>query len=133
MATAATAGNDLFYGDERANNLGSGAGNDTLSGGSGGDTLVGGAGNDSLTGGSNSDTFVFDVGFGVDVITDFKAGANTDDVIEFSTAVFSDHAAVLAASTQSGSNVVITAGAGSSITLKNVTLSNLHADDFRFV
>ncbi|WP_414470843.1 calcium-binding protein [Microvirga sp. M2] len=133
MATAATSGNDLFYGDERANSLSGGAGNDTLSGGSGNDTLVGGAGNDSLTGGLNSDTFVFAAGFGVDVITDFKAGANTEDVIEFSTAVFSGYAAVLAASTQSGSNVMITAGAGNTITLKNVTLSSLHADDFRFV
>jgi hypothetical protein len=67
------------------------------------------------------------------VITDFKAGAATDDIIEFSTALFADFAAVSGACVQSGSNVVITAGTGDTITLKSVTLSTLDADDFRFV
>ncbi|MEZ0172021.1 calcium-binding protein [Microvirga sp. TS319] len=127
-----TAFADQLFGDAGANVLIGNAGADALDGRSGNDTLNGGAGNDSLTGGLNSDTFVFDVDFGVDVITDFKAGANTDDVIQFSTAVFSDYAAVLAASSQSGSNVVITAGTGNTITLKDVQRANLHADDFQF-
>jgi Ca2+-binding RTX toxin-like protein len=132
MATVATAGNDIFYGDERANSL-SGGGNDNLYGESGNETLAGGTGNDNLTGGLNSDTFVFDPGFGTDVITDFKAGAATDDVLAFSSAVFSDFASVIAASVQSGSNVVITVSPGNTITLRSVTLSTLHADDFRFI
>jgi Ca2+-binding RTX toxin-like protein len=133
MATIATAGNDTFYGDERANSLSGGSGNDTLSGASGNDTLIGGMGNDSLTGGLSSDIFVFAPSFGTDTITDFKAGAATDDVIEFSTSIFADYAAVRAACVQSGSNVVLTASPGNSITLKSVTLASLHMDDFRFV
>ena len=108
-------------------------GDDFLQGGNGDDTLTGGSGNDTLTGGLNSDTFVFDVGSGLDIITDFKAGAGTDDVIRFSTAVFSSFAAVQAASVQSGTSVVITASPGNTITLQNVTLASLYVDDFRFV
>ena len=67
-------------------------GDDFLQGGNGDDTLTGGSGNDTLTGGLNSDTFVFDVGSGLDIITDFKAGAGTDDVIRFSTAGASSRA-----------------------------------------
>jgi Ca2+-binding RTX toxin-like protein len=132
-ATMPTAGNDVFYGDYGDNALGGGAGNDTLGAGSGNDTLTGGAGDDSLAGGSGNDLYVFDLGSGVDIITDFKAGAGTDDVIQFSTDLFADFAAVQAASLQSGSSVVITAVTGEAITLRNVPLASLHADDFRFV
>jgi Ca2+-binding RTX toxin-like protein len=131
-STLATAGNDIFYGDYNANTLSGQAGNDSLSGASGNDTLLGGTGNDTLTGGSNSDRFIFDVGFGFDTITDFKAGANTDDVIQFSSSIFSNFAAVKVASVQSGGNVVITASPDHTLTLRNVSLSSLHADDFAF-
>ena len=50
-----------------------GFGNDKLHSGSGNDTLNGGAGNDTLSGGQ-SDKFIFDVGFGNDIITDFTHG-----------------------------------------------------------
>jgi hypothetical protein len=42
-------------------------------------------------------------------------------------------AAVQAASQQVGSDVQITVDASNSILLKNVTLANLHQDDFLFV
>ena len=41
-------------------------------------------------------------------------------------------AEVLALSSQVGSDVVINFGGGNSITLVNVTLGSLHADDFVF-
>lgn len=45
-------------------------GDDTLSGLAGNDTLNGGAGNDSLVGGKGADAYVFDAGFGQDVIVE---------------------------------------------------------------
>jgi Ca2+-binding RTX toxin-like protein len=115
---------DTLAGDAEAN---------ALSGGAGDDTLAGRAGDDVLTGGAGSDTFVFDTGFGADTIADFTAGAGTEDVIQFARAVFADFAAVQAAASQSGGDVVIAAGAGETVTLKSTTVAALHADDFRFV
>jgi len=79
------------------------------------------------------DTFVFTPGFGKQTITGFEAGAGTGDVIEFDRSVFADVESVLAHATQSGSDVVIAADEANAVTLKNVAVSNLHADDFRFV
>ena len=62
---AGVEGNDVIDG---------GAGNDTIDGGGGNDTITGGADNDTLTGGEGNDTFVYSVGDGDDVITDFNTG-----------------------------------------------------------
>ncbi len=83
--------------------------------------------------GSGNDTFVFKAGFGHDVITDFVAGAGTDDAIEFQNNIFADFDAVLAAASASGSDTVITVDADNSITLQNVALASLHQDDFHIV
>jgi len=69
-----TYGDDELYGGDGDDNLQGGAGNDTLDGGDGGDTLTGGAGNDTLSGGLGSDEFIFNTGFGNDIITDFAHG-----------------------------------------------------------
>lgn len=55
-------------------------GNDTILGGNGKDTIIGGRGDDTLTGGLGNDMFVFGVGFGDDIITDFKR----KDILDFS-------------------------------------------------
>lgn len=128
-----TAGNDTLSGGTGTDTLDGAAGNDRLSGGDGADILIGGTGNDTLTGGLQSDIFIFDIGFGADVITDFEAGANTDHVIQISTTLFANFAAVRAASAQVGANVVITASSSNTITLQNESLANLRADDFHFV
>jgi Ca2+-binding RTX toxin-like protein len=86
-----------------------------------------------LTGGTGNDTFVFRTGFAQDTITDFTAGAGSDDVIEFRDGIFADFAAVLAASSASGSSTVITVDASTTITLQGVAIGNLHADDFRLL
>ncbi|WP_199084622.1 calcium-binding protein [Bosea sp. ASV33] len=109
------------------------SGADTISGSGWNDTLYGAAGDDTLTGGAGNDVFVFGAGFGKDIITDFVAGAASGDVIEFNDAVFADLSSVLAAASQAGADTVITYDANNTITLKNVTMSNLHQDDFRFV
>ncbi len=97
------------------------------------DILTGGRSANVFTGGAGNDVFVFGSDFGKDTITDFVAGAGTDDVIEFDDAVFADLSSVLAAASQVGSDTVIAYDANNTITLKNVAMSNLHQDDFRFV
>jgi Ca2+-binding RTX toxin-like protein len=59
------AGNDLVDG---------GAGHDVVIAGSGDDVVHGGDGHDQLTGGAGRDTFVFESGFGKDVVLDFQKG-----------------------------------------------------------
>jgi Ca2+-binding RTX toxin-like protein len=122
-----------------------GEGNDLIYGGSGNDRIVGGAGDDLLWGGSDPDTFVFggvgtsgygetaDFAFGIDVIHDFAVG-NSDiaDKIEFSTTLFADFAAVIAASSDVGSNLVITSGSNS-VTILNLNTVGLAASMFDFV
>ncbi|WP_132408400.1 calcium-binding protein [Neorhizobium sp. S3-V5DH] len=127
------AGNDDLTGFSGNDTLLGGIGDDSLSGDEGGDTLEGGAGNDSLTGGDGSDVFVFKSDFGFDWVQDFTAGAGTDDVIEIADSPITDFQAILAAASQEGINTVIALDANNTITLHNVMLSNLHADDFRFV
>ncbi|QND63166.1 hypothetical protein HB777_04005 [Mesorhizobium loti] len=138
----------LIYGDGTTISLTGGlpivggTGNDILNGGSakealygfaGIDVLNGGAGNDTLSGGADSDTFIFQAGFGKDTISDFIAGAGSEDVIDFATNVFADFASVLAAATQVGADTIITHDASNVVTLKNVAMANLHQDDFQFI
>ncbi len=108
-------------------------GADTLDAGAGNDIIVGLAGNDSLRGGTGNDRFVFTTGAGVDRILDFTAGAGTDDVIELRGLGIDDMIELRAHAAQIGLDVVIDLGAGSSVTLVNVDLANLSADDFWFV
>jgi len=123
------AGNDSLSGGNGNDHLAAGSGNDLLSGGNGDDWLSGGVGDDTLTGGNGSDTSVFGVGFGHDLVTDFRSG----DHIAFQDGVFSDFQAVLNASQQVGADVVITLDSGDVITLQHVQLASLHASDFVFV
>jgi Ca2+-binding RTX toxin-like protein len=90
------------------------------------------ANDDVFDGTASDDTFVFSSNFGHDTIIDFVAGEGTDDVIDVSTDVFADFAAVLAAATQVGDDALITHDTSNSILLKNIALANLHQDDFRF-
>ncbi|MBB4112774.1 Ca2+-binding RTX toxin-like protein [Rhizobium sp. BK226] len=126
------AGNDTLTGTSSNETLTGGAGNDVLNGGAGNDTIYGDAGNDNLTGGAGDDLLVFKAGFGNDTVTDFTIGAGSVDVLDIGTDLFSDFASVLAAASQVGADTVITHDANTSITLKNVALTSLHQDDFRF-
>jgi Ca2+-binding RTX toxin-like protein len=117
-------GNDTITGSRFA---------DVLRGGAGNDRITGGGGDDLITGGTGYDRFVFAPGFGKDIVSDFAAGAAVVDVIELDQLVFADFASVRAASEQVGANVVITADLSNTITLNNVQLSSLHANDFMFV
>ena len=79
-------GNDTLFGNDVANLLSAGDGNDSINGGGGNDTLIGGRGSDTLTGGAGSDIFQFLAnqdsgrGLGRDVITDFEQGSDKIDL-----------------------------------------------------
>ena len=88
-----------------------------------------------LIGGPGNDTFVFAAGFGNDTSTGFTAGPNPapHDIITFDHTIFADFAAVMAASAPVGADTVITADASDTVTLTNVAVASLHADDFSFI
>ena len=69
---------------------------------------------------------MFNSGFGKDTVTDFHSG----DHIEFENHLFANFAAVQAASSQIGADVVITLDAADTVTLQHTTLASLHASDF---
>ncbi len=108
--------------------------NQILTGGAGADVLIG-RGGDKLTGGAGSDTFVFNTGFGKEVINDFTPSTSTTqgDHIDISRAMVPDFAHLLADARQVGSSVVITIDKADVLTLNHVALSNLHVSDFSFI
>lgn len=127
----------VFYtslnGSSQANDmLVGGTGVDVLDSGAGNDFVIGLTGDDQLTGGTGDDQFVFTRGSGRDVITDFTAGAGTDDVLEVRGFGFTDLAGIRAVSSQVGADVLINLSATDSVTLRGVQLADLSADDFLF-
>ena len=116
-----------------ADSISGGLGEDELQGGIGDDILSGDEGDDVLYGGAGSDTFMFAPGFGVDGVLDFEAGSAVSDVIEFSTDLFADFTALMAATTDFGTELMIEAGDGSQIWLIGVSKASLHQNDFAFV
>ncbi|TCR62257.1 ExeM/NucH family extracellular endonuclease [Bosea sp. BK604] len=71
-------GNDVISGDDLANRLDGGAGNDTLNGGAGGDLILAGAGNDTIDGGAGFDTLDLSAATGpisVDITRGMVSGA----------------------------------------------------------
>jgi Ca2+-binding RTX toxin-like protein len=58
-------------------------GSDIIKGGAGSDYLDGGAGNDTLSGAGGADTFVFHIGSGNDVVTDFSQAAGDHLLFDF--------------------------------------------------
>lgn len=108
------------------------SGNNYIVGNAQANVIQGGAGYDILTGGGGSDLFIVNPGWGVDVITDFVAGAGTEDAVIFSSALFQTFAQVFAASAQVGADTWIGDGAGNTVVLQNVNRGTLSADDFGF-
>ena len=94
--------------------------------------IEGRAGYDTLTGGGGSDLFIVNPNFGTDVITDFVAGAGTDDALVFSLSLFSNFDQVKAHAAQVGTDTWIGDGFGNTIVLVGVQLNSLHANDFQY-
>lgn len=67
----------------KSSSFATGAGNDTIKGSAGNDYIDAGAGNDTLTGGGGADTFVFHIGSGNDVITDFHQAEGDHLLFDF--------------------------------------------------
>jgi Ca2+-binding RTX toxin-like protein len=125
----AGAGNDSLNGGNGNDVMNGGADNDSLTGGNGDDIIAGGTGDDAMSGGNGDDLFVFETGFGHDTISGFQC----HDQIQLDSDLFADFASVIAASQQVGANTVITLDADNTITLQNVQLTSLQANDFLFV
>jgi len=109
------------------------SGNDEIYGSLGDDALTGGAGDDYLDGGDGADTFAYRAGFGNDTISDFAATGTQHDVLQVDSNIFSDWAHLLGATTQQGSDLLITLDSADTITLKNVALANFTSADAVFV
>ena len=103
---------------------------DDFAGGDGDDTIEGTSADNRLTGGAGADTFVFGSDHGRDTITDFTIGEDKIDLSAFTSITSSRDIYCW----QSGDDVVIYLGydGGGRITLQNVSLSDLSADDFTF-
>ncbi len=112
--------NSSGTGNERAN---------ILVGWAGSQTLDGGAGNDILTGGAGADVFLMQAGTGWDLITDFENGTDRL-VIGGGHAQFTSFAAVMAALTQQGNDVVLRLSASDAVTFAGRTLDAFSAKDF---
>ncbi len=151
LAAKASSGDDIWLGDERdqsfrggkgadvlnglagADKLSGGSGkdrlfgsfgDDRLSGGSGKDRLNGGAGDDVLKGGSGADRFIFRAGDGLDVIKDFKNGADLLDL----RGLADDFTAVKAAAAAVNDHILLTFG-DQSIEVFGLALRSLSKDD----
>ena len=127
-------GNDVLLGQSGNDSLYAGDGNDVLYGGDGDDVLNGGIGNDRVYGGAGNDTFEFETSSGgQDILYNFVAGASGGDVINIiSSTDFDTFDEVMAVATQNGVDVAFDFGAGNTVTLRGVNLSDLDAGDFTF-
>ena len=90
--------------------------------------LDGGNGNDVMTGGSGNDLFVFTSG--ADTITDFITGTADDRIDLHAFTSLITFSSVMALTSQVGANTLISLGSGNTLTLQNVQMGSLVADDF---
>lgn len=124
--------NDFIAGDQHANRLEGGAGNDTLRGGSGDDGLEGGEGDDLLVLGSGANLLLFDQASGRDTVMGFSANKGDRLLLkaDINGSGLQSSADALAAASTQGSNVFIDLGGGHGITLLDFELKDLSADAF---
>ncbi|MFK7752456.1 MAG: calcium-binding protein [Sedimentitalea sp.] len=136
------AGEDDLRGGGGRDDINGGVGDDTLQGNSGKDLVNGGGGNDKIdvgegndtaTGGAGSDRFVFKDGYGKNIVTDFDA---TDDAEDVDLRGLSEITGYFDLKTnhmvQNGNDVVIEDGQGVRITLTGVDLNDINGVDFLF-
>jgi Ca2+-binding RTX toxin-like protein len=105
---------------------------DVIIGDQGDNTLIGGGGDGRLTGGAGNDLFILTDGSGNDTITDFVAGAGTDDVLDISAFGFASLFDVFNAVSQIGNDTLVQFDIDDSVTLLGVISTDLDANDFLF-
>jgi Hint domain len=126
-------GNVTLADPDTLNNTGIIDGNVTLGGGDTFSDSQGGAVAGPITA-SGSNLFEFSGHFGNETVANFTGGAGSiHDTIQFAADDFASFPAVQNAMSQVGPDVVIRLDSADSITLENVTLSNLVSADFQFV
>lgn len=120
-------GDDTLYGDGGHDTLKGGGGLDDLYGGKGEDILDGGKGSDFLEGGSGEDIFVYKLGYGFDIVSDF-----TFDVDRFSIDVrgFRSFQSIRNHMHQDGTDTVIDFGNGDSLVIENTRPNQFETQDF---
>lgn len=126
------AGNDVLSGGAGDDVLDGGAGNDVLTGGDGDDVLLGGEGDDVPDGGAGDDVLIGGGGNdiflnGEVVIQGFQAGADRIDLRALAGNI--DFRWVMNHAQEIDGSVVLDLGA-EHMTLADVSLASLHADDF---
>ncbi|QUJ76025.1 M10 family metallopeptidase C-terminal domain-containing protein [Sulfitobacter albidus] len=127
------AGNNTLWGHDGGDKIFGRAGNDALLGMSGNDTLYGQDGNDRLWGGGGADQFMFENGFGQDMIMDFDPLASGEIINLHAVAAFTDFADLDANHlSRAGDNTLISDDDGNTITLLNVDRDALSIDHFAF-
>lgn len=125
------AGQDSLDGQGGRDTVSGGSGDDQLWGGRGADVVAGGTGDDTMEGGAGRDRFLFNLGDETDVITDFED--NRDRLVldvDLGAASLGDLAGL--ASTN-GSDLTLTFASGDAVTLLDIDLSDLTAQNVDFV
>jgi len=123
-------GRDFLNGVSGDDMISGAGGNDRISAGGGNDIVLGGQGDDLLIGGGGDDRFrFFGDETGRDIITDF-GGGDVIELIDFADLSTLDD--ILALATQQGSDVVIRFNEATTLTLSDVTVSDLDVDTFVF-
>jgi Ca2+-binding RTX toxin-like protein len=125
-------GDDILTGSRETEFLYGGPGDDIIKGLNGDDNIIGGRGDDTVSGAMGEDKFNFLNGagpIGNDVITDFEPGLVVAAGVVQDLLIV-DELPDLSKMMQVGANTIIDMGDGFSITLRNVLISDISADDF---
>ena len=114
----ASDGNDYVDGNTGNDKLEGNSGTDTLLGGNGDDTLIGGKDDDRLEGGEGSDTYLFNLGDGHDIISDYSTIDGEIDTITFGNDIDASNVQ-FTRNSANDKDLIITIDADNSITVEN--------------
>jgi hypothetical protein len=120
-------------GNANGNRLNGTKGSDVIDGRGGADRIDGKTGDDVLVGGNGADTFRFATGCGKDKVIDFEFSTEQHDRLDLRGLKSIEDFADLVANhmKDQGSDVLIDAGKGDTILLKNVEIADLGEQHFR--